>query len=426
LLRKVLTSRQGFIANNIPTDVELNVKLSLRDVQSVLCVPLTIETEIIGAIYLDTRHAGTVFETGHLQLLTAVAAVAAGALDRARRLEQLSEENARLKEEVASTSGIVGASWQADQLRALIARIAPRDLWVFIQGETGVGKDLVARELHRFSKRSNGAFVSINCSAIPEPLLESELFGTTTKAYTNAGERKGLIEEAHEGTLFLDEIGDLPLALQAKLLTVLDHGIVRRLGSNEERKVDFRLISATNKDLNKAVQEKTFRMDLFFKLHHSVIQIPPLRERPEDIEPLARHFLQRAAEKFKCNVHDFSPEALAFLNKHQWPGNVRELDFTIRSAVGVCDSDVIQTSDFSARLPLATAGAGAEIPIGPWNDAVLAARRDIIRRAMRHAGGDYNGAAKILGMHTNNLHKLITNLGMRDEIEGIRSDGKLK
>lgn len=424
LLGRVLGSNQGSIANNIATDDELRLRLSLRDVQSVLCVPLRLRNETIGAIYLDTRDAGAVFETNHLQLLTAVAAIAAGALDRARRLESLAQENVRLKEEVSRTSDIVGVSWQTDELRALIARIAPRDLWVLLQGETGVGKDLVARALHRFSARSGAAFVSINCSAIPENLLESELFGTTAKAFTNAGERKGLIEEANGGTLFLDEIGDMPLPLQAKLLTALDHGIVRRLGSNEERRVDFRLISATNKDLKKAIQEKTFRLDLFYKLHHSVIQIPPLRERPQDIEPLAHHFLKRAAEKFKCNVHDFSSDALAFLSQHQWPGNVRELDFTIRSAVGVCESDVIQRNDFSSRMPISD--TKTDVPVGPWNEAVLAARRDIIRRAIRHSDGDYNSAAKVLGMHTNNLHKLITNLGIRDEIEAIRFDGKRK
>lgn len=422
LLGRVLESGRGCIANNIPSDDLLRPRASLKDVQSVLCVPLKLREETIGAIYLDTRDPLGIFDSDHLQLLTGVAAIAAGALERGKRLELLAEENVRLQNEVTRTSEIVGVSRQTEELRALIARIAARDLWVLIEGETGAGKELVARALHRFSTRSTGPFVAINCAAIPETLFESELFGNTAKAFTHAGERKGLIEEANRGTLFLDEIGDMPLALQAKLLTVLDHGIVRRLGSNEERPVNFRLISATNKDLQKAIQDKTFRLDLFYKLHHCVVRIPPLRERPEDIEPLARLFLQRAAEAFKCSVHDFSADSLAFLKQHDWPGNVRELDFMIRSAVGVCESDVIQRKDFSVRSPSPSITSG--IGMGTWDEALQEARRDIILRVMRQTEGDYGKAARLLGMHTNNLHKLITNLGIREDIETIRKDRK--
>lgn len=423
LLGSVLSTRVGRTANNIPGDADLSRNVSLEHVHSVLCVPLMVREQVTGAIYLDSRDARAIFDDGHLELLTGVAAIAAGPLERARSLEAAVQQNRRLKEKIAAAGEIIGVSRETEDLRKRIARVAPANIPVLILGETGVGKQVVAEAVHRFSDRADGPFVALNCAAIPETLFESELFGWWKGAHDKASmDRKGLIEEANGGTLFLDEIGDMPPVLQVKLFAFLDRGRVLRLGRNQEIPVDVRVVAATNRDLVAAEKENAFRRDLLRRLRGSEIRISPLRERPADIEPLARHFLQRAARRFKSNVRDFSPDAWSFLKTYSWPANAGELEQAINSAVVNCESDRIEREDLPEWLFEKTGAPG--IVVGPWNDAVRQAKREIILRAARQSGGDYKATADLLGIHPNNLHKLIGNLSIKDDIDGIRKDRK--
>jgi transcriptional regulator with PAS, ATPase and Fis domain len=261
---------------------------------------------------------------------------------------------------------IVGASARMQRLLKLVARVAPTDSTVLILGESGTGKELVARSLHVLSKRSQGPFVPVNIGALPESLVESELFGYARGAFTGAAtDRKGLVEAAHGGTLFLDEIGDMPLGTQVKLLRTLENNEVRRLGETTPRLVDVRVIAATHRDLQALVADGRFRDDLYYRLNVVQIELPPLRERPEDIGLLASYFLERAARRTGRKALRFAPEAMGLLARYAWPGNVRELENAIEHAVAVADHDVLAPLDLPAsvrtpRLLARRAGPGGE------------------------------------------------------------------
>ena len=231
--------------------------------------------------------------------------------------------------------------------------VAKIDSTVLIQGESGTGKELIARAIQQKSERRERQFIPVNCGALPEQLLESELFGYMKGAYTGAAhDKKGLFEEADGGTIFLDEIGDMPIPLQAKLLRVLQSGEVRRLGDNRARNLDFRVIAATNRDLNELVKEKEFREDLFYRLNVIPIVVPPLRERREDIPALLVHYLEVYKSKFKRDVKGFEQEAIEFLINYEWPGNVRELTNIVERTIALVTSEMITLADISRFLEL--------------------------------------------------------------------------
>jgi transcriptional regulator with PAS, ATPase and Fis domain len=237
------------------------------------------------------------------------------------------------------------------RLLKLVSRVAPTDSTVLILGESGTGKELVARSLHVLSKRSNGPFVPVNVGALPESLIESELFGSARGAFTGASaDRAGLVEEAHHGTLFLDEIGDMPLATQVRLLRTLENNEVRRLGETSPRLVDVRVIAATHRDLQALVAEGRFRGDLYYRLNVVQLELPPLRDRREDLGLLASYFLERAARRTGRTRLRFAPDTMALLARHAWPGNVRELENAIEHAVAVTDHDVIGPGDLPASV----------------------------------------------------------------------------
>jgi two-component system, NtrC family, response regulator AtoC len=329
------------------------------------------------------------------------------------------EERERLRREVATLRATLGAGQVKDEIVAespamrrlleLANRVAGHDTTVLITGESGTGKEVLARAIHRMSSRATAPFVAINCAAIPEQLLESELFGHVRGAFTGAtADRAGLFEDADGGTLLLDEIGDLPLALQAKLLRVLEEGEIRRVGESKSRPVDVRLLAATARKLDAARAAGHFRDDLYYRLNVVELVVPPLRERQEDIPALLTHFAQQAAQRLGHPV-SLSPAALAFLSHYAWPGNVRELRNAVERAAVLGTGHRLEREDFplDPRAQRNGAGNGTEPGTGEANLAlktrVEALERDLVQQALEASGGSRRGAADLLGVSLRTL-----------------------
>ena len=350
----------------------------------------------------------------HLDTLSAVASLGAVALESVRDIERLRTENQLLREGLEpADAGIVGDSPGTRKVLEMVARVAPHDAPVLILGESGTGKELVARALHAQSPRASRPFVAINCAALTESLLESELFGHEKGSFTGAvAQKKGKLEVADGGTVFLDEAGEMTPSLQAKLLRVLQQREFERVGGTRTLKLDVRLIAATNRDLAAEVRNGAFREDLYHRLNVIAIRVPPLRERAADIPALARHFLQRAAARCAKRVTGLSPEAEQCLASYAWPGNIRELENAIERAVVLGQSDVLQPED----LPETVLDAAPEGTDGTLQTSVSQAKRQLILNAWRESGGDHNQAAALLKIHPNSLRRLIRSLGLRAEI----------
>jgi DNA-binding NtrC family response regulator len=302
---------------------------------------------------------------------------------------------------------IIGKSEGVKRAFMMAARVAPTDSPILITGETGVGKELVARAIHRLSERSNRTFVAVNCGAIPESLLESELFGFRKGAFTGANaDRAGLFEQANGGTFFLDEIGELSPALQVKLLRVLEDGKIRPLGSSEEMQVNVRVLAATNRDLNEEVNLGRFRPDLFYRVNVVNIHIPPLRERTEDIPPLIKYFLQKYNERFNKNIISITRDALFFLINHDYPGNIRELENIIQHGVLLADNNVIEKTSLPPqvfqRAQLALEGSRKEQSVN-----MQQAEEDLIKQALTRFDGNQTETAKSLGISRSTLWRKI-------------------
>ncbi|MFO8070368.1 MAG: sigma-54 dependent transcriptional regulator [Polyangia bacterium] len=335
------------------------------------------------------------------------------ALAKAEERESLRRENARLKSEMVQRHdrrGIVARSPAMDRVFELISKVAEVRSTVLITGESGTGKELVARAIHDASPHAGGEFVAVNCGAIPENLLESELFGHGRGAFTDAHSNKpGLFEEASGGTLLLDEVGELPFQLQVKLLRTLQESKIRRLGETKDREVDVRLIAATNRDLGERVAEGGFREDLYYRLNVLPIHLPPLRERREDILLLVEHFLERCNERLDTDVHGVCPEAERMLLSYDWPGNVRELENVIERAVVLTDGERVVADDLPDRLqesrdPVRASLASGELSI---KKTVRVIEEELIRRALAETGGNRTAASKILEIsHRALLYKI--------------------
>jgi len=390
--------------------------------RSVLAAPLVAFDKVLGAIVLEKDGAHDRFDEGHLRLLMTIAAIAATALGHARHVETLERANRGLMAQLNLDHNMVGESPAMRDVYRRIARVAPTDSTVLITGESGTGKELVARAIHRNSPRAEKPFVAINCAAITETLLESELFGHEKGAFTGAvAQKKGKLEVADGGTVFLDEIGELSPALQAKLLRVLQDREFDRVGGTKCVKVDFRLLAATNRDLDEAIEAGQFRRDLFYRLNVVSLALPALRERRADIPLLASWFIRRYASKAKRAVAGFSPDALACLTTYEWPGNVRELENAIEHAVVLGLDPVIARDD----LPDAVAEAGSATGTGTaahpaaarFHDTIKQTKKDLIIRAVEEADGNYNAAARLLGLHPNYLHRLIKNFQLKATLE---------
>jgi transcriptional regulator with GAF, ATPase, and Fis domain len=383
--------------------------------RSVLAAPLVALDKLIGAIVLEADGPDDQFDEGHLRLLIAIAGIAATAFEHARQMEWLEGTNRRLQAELNLDHNMVGESGAMRDVYRRIARVSPTDSTVLITGESGTGKELVARSIHRNGPRAKQPFVAINCAAITETLLESELFGHEKGAFTGAiALKRGKLEVAEGGTVFLDEIGELSLSLQAKLLRVLQEKEFERVGGTRPVRVDFRLMAATNRDLKAAIEGGAFRRDLYYRLNVVSLSIPQLRDRRDDIPLLAAWFLRRHCDKAKRQVAGFSPEALACLMAYEWPGNVRELENAVEHAVVLGQDLLIQADDLpdvvaeAASLASATGAASLR-----FHTAIQQAKKDLIVRAVQEAAGNYTAAARLLGLHPNYLHRLIRNLQLK-------------
>ncbi|RMH07492.1 MAG: PEP-CTERM-box response regulator transcription factor [Nitrospirae bacterium] len=331
-------------------------------------------------------------------------------LQRASYLLRVERENRILRQQhmCREFDEIVGASTSMQKVFDTIRRIAPTDISVLIVGESGTGKELIARAIHHHSDRAKGPFVAINCGAIPETLMESELFGHEKGAFTGAhAQRKGRIETAHGGTLFLDEIGELSPPLQVKLLRVLQERCIERVGGRESIEVDTRIVSATNRDLQKAMAEGRFREDLYYRLNTVTLHIPPLRDRGGDILLLAEQFLQRIARAANKRLTGFTKHAKIALEQYPWPGNVRELENRIKRAVAMTDGPRITPEDLQLDMP---AGAYSGKTLRDVREAV---ERDLIQRTLEKTRGNITRAAAELGVSRPTLHELIARYALR-------------
>ncbi|MCI0370841.1 MAG: sigma-54 dependent transcriptional regulator [candidate division NC10 bacterium] len=334
---------------------------------------------------------------------------------------RLYTENLVLKEGFAEKLGfpkIVGASRAIQQVSALIQKVAPSNATALLLGESGTGKELFARALHQMGTRAGRPFIAINCAAIPDTLLENELFGHEKGAYTGAqAQKQGKFELADTGTLFLDEIGDLSPAVQAKLLRVLQDGAFERVGGTRPIQVDVRIIAATNTDLARAVRERRFREDLFFRLNVFPISIPPLRERPEDIPMLVTHFVHRFAQEMRKEVREVTPEALKALMAYPWPGNVRELENFIERAVILAAGPTLTVQDFALGVKRGRGELEPDLPLtGSLHEvsarASARAERDLIARTLQGTGGNKSKAAEVLRVSYKTLLNKIKEYGI--------------
>jgi Nif-specific regulatory protein len=417
---RVLNDGVSILSNDVQASSAFNEAESLiaSRIQALLCVPLMLFDKSLGVIYLYTSDPLTRFDKDQLQLVTAIAGIAAVALENARHVEWLESENKRLQEDIQVEHNMVGESQRMREVYQFIARVAPTTATVLIWGESGTGKELAARAIHLNSPRKSKSFIAVNCAALTETLLESELFGHEKGAFTGAiSQKKGKLEVADGGTLFLDEVGEMSPLLQAKLLRVLQEREFERVGGTRTLKVDIRLIAATNKDLEEAIRQGSFRQDLYYRLNVVALSMPPLRERREDISLLASYFVQKYSEKCNRKVMGISSEARARLTSYDWPGNVRELENAIERAVVLGTTEVILPEDLpeaALETEVITGGVGG---VAKYHEAVAEAKKQLILKAVEQAGGNYTEAAKLLGVHPNYLHRLIRNMNLRPELK---------
>jgi transcriptional regulator with GAF, ATPase, and Fis domain len=417
-VERVMAERSAVLANDVfqPGGPWRGVgSVTSARIQSLMAVPLTAPASILGTLYVDTLQPGVTFDARHVEVLAAAAGIAGSALAHVRRLEWLRAQNRRLEE--SFDTAMVGDAPAIREVARRLARVAPTASTVLLRGESGTGKEMAARALHRGSPRSGRAFVAINCATLSETLLESELFGHEKGAFTGAVARKtGKIEAADGGTLFLDEVGELPLALQAKLLRVLQEREYERVGGSRPLRADVRLIAATNRDLERAIREGTFRQDLFYRLNVISITLPPLRERREDVPRLALHFAALSSRAVGRPVAGFTPEARACLLRYDWPGNVRELANAVERAVVLGDEELIRPEDLPESLletGAAERGGRGPGPVGAYHESVNGFKKQLLLDAVAAADGNVAEAAARLGLNPTYLHRLIRNFGLK-------------
>jgi transcriptional regulator with GAF, ATPase, and Fis domain len=381
----------------------------------VLCVPLIGVERILGVIYLSSPAASAAFTEEHAYFLSSISRIAAVTLENLSQLDSLRAENQRLRVEVKGDHSLIGESRPMVRVNEFITRVAKGNTTVLIRGESGTGKELVARAIHSSGLRPDKPFIAINCAAIPEALLESELFGHEKGAFTGAAAvRKGKFEAAEDGTLFLDEIGEMAPLLQGKLLRVLQQREFERLGGNRLLPFNARVVAATNKNLEQAIKAGEFRQDLYYRLNVVSVASPPLREHREDIPLLALYFANKYAAKCKRGFKGIALEARSLLMQYSWPGNVRELENAIEHAIVMGLTDEILPEDLpNALLEEQSSGLAA----ARYHDTLNQTKKQLVLSALDEAGGSPIEAARLLGIHPKYLHRLIRNLN-------LKADGK--
>ncbi|SEK71230.1 transcriptional regulator, NifA subfamily, Fis family [Stigmatella aurantiaca] len=363
-------------------------------VHSVMCVPLMHKGSLFGLIYVGNDRLVNRFEPKSLDMLTIFAAQASLILHNALLVNDLKLDNTELRKKLEDQryGDIIGACQGMKEVYKRIDKIALTDISVLITGETGTGKELIAREIHRHSPRAKGPFITINCGAIPENLLESELFGHVKGAFTGAvATRPGKFQAAIGGTLFLDEIGELPLQLQVKLLRALQEKVVYKVGDNRGEPVDIRVVAATNKVLEEEVKRSTFREDLYYRLNVVTLKLPPLRERGEDVQVLGKFFLQKYSKEFNSKVRGFTPAATVAMKKYAWPGNIRELENRIKKASVLADKPLLGADDLDLKPENLE-------PIMPLLQAKEEFQKRYINEVLARNNGNRTKTAKDLGV----------------------------
>jgi Nif-specific regulatory protein len=416
IVQQVLRDGVALLAVDAGAEKELATEsLIAARTHSVMCVPLIMFDRKLGVLYLDNTLPRDKFNREHLQLVTAVAGIAAVAIENARQFEWLETENERLLADVNIEHNMIGDGPAMQRIYHFISKVAPTEATVLISGESGTGKELAARAIHRNSKRAQKPFVAVNCAALNESLLESELFGHEKGSFTGAfAQKKGRLEIADGGTVFLDEIGELTPQLQVKLLRVLQERQFERVGGTVTIKVDLRLIAATNKNLEEAIESGQFRHDLYYRLNVVSLEMPALRDRREDIMLLANYFVDKYGARCNRKLRGFSTEARECLTAYDWPGNVRELENTIERAVVLGTTDMILAED----LPEAMLEREVNVTNpATYHTAVAQAKKQIILTAMDQTESNVNDAAKLLGVHPNYLHRLVRNLNLKDQLK---------
>ncbi len=394
-------------------------------------------TELFGALRLLRPEAIAVMISGHATVEEAVSALKRGIYDfitkdfrmhelrkvvnKALETQQILVENQRLRQELAEKGPpgrLIGKSPALLKVIQMVHQIAPMKSTVLLTGESGVGKELVAEAIHLLSPRIGNPLVKVNCGALPEGIIESELFGHEKGAFTGAiAQRKGRFELAHTGTIFLDEISEMPLATQVKLLRVLQEGEFERVGGTQTLKVDVRVIAASNVDLEQAVAEKRFRKDLYYRLNVIHLEIPPLRERREDIPMLALHFLDKFCRENNRPLNGFSPAAMAALKNYSWPGNVRELQNVVERAVALSHNHMVELADLPDEIRQhSPADDVITIPVGASLEEI---ERTAIIQTLRKTGGDKELTARLLGIGLATLYRRLKDMEAKDaEPEG--------
>ncbi len=411
---QVTREKTSLLCRNVKTDSALGAAESLlvSDIGSLLSVPLMTGEKIAGIIYLETSRAAHGFDEDDLQFLTAVAGIVSVVLENIRHLEWLRSENRRLREEIRLEHNMIGESAAMQKVFRFIEKVARTDATVLVRGESGTGKELVAGAIHENSPRFDQPFIAINCAALTETLLESELFGHERGAFTTAvTQKKGKFELADGGTLFLDEVGEMSLVTQVKLLRVLQEREFERVGGTRSIKVDVRVIAATNRDLEAEIKNGNFRADLYYRLNVVELTMPPLRARREDIPLLASYFVTKHSRKGSRKISGISKEARELLVNYDFPGNVRELENAVERAVVLGSSELILPEDLPETI-LETEPP-AEVPVMEYQKAVNEMKKSLILKTLEQAGGNYTEAAKILGLHPTNLHRLIRTLNIK-------------
>jgi transcriptional regulator with GAF, ATPase, and Fis domain len=383
--------------------------------EHVLCVPLVAVERILGVIYLSSPASSLAFGEDHVYFLSAVARIVAITLENLSKLDSLKAENQRLQAEAKGDRSLIGESRPMRRVSEFIGRVARGDSTVLIRGESGTGKELVARAIHANSERLDKPFIAVNCAAIPEALLESELFGHEKGAFTGAvATKKGKFDVAGEGTLFLDEIGELAPLLQAKLLRVLQQREFERLGGNRLLPFNARVLAATNKNLEEAIKAGGFRQDLYYRLNVVSVAMPPLREHREDIPLLALYFANKYAEKCHRGFKGIAAEARELLMKYSWPGNVRELENAIEHAIVLGLTDEILAEDLpEALLEEQSVGLAA----ARYHSTLSQTKKQLVLTALDESDGNHVEAARLLGIHPKYLHRLIRNLNLKSDVK---------
>jgi transcriptional regulator with GAF, ATPase, and Fis domain len=396
IVDKVVKTKKALIVSDALHDQEFSNAMSVMSLKlsSVMCVPLLERGNLLGVLYAGNDSVAQLFDESHLEVLTIFAAQASLIIRNALLVNELKLDNKLLSEQLEQMrfGDIIGSCAAMQEVFKKVQKVATTDISVLITGETGTGKELIAREIHRRSARAKGPFVTINCGAIPENLLESELFGHVKGAFTGAVANKpGKFHSADGGTIFLDEIGEMPLNLQVKLLRVLQEKVVVRVGENRPEAVDIRVLTATNRQLEDEIRNNRFREDLYYRLNVVNIHLPPLRDRGEDITVIAKYLLHRYAQEFGAVVRGYSPNAVIAIRKFSWPGNIRQLENHIKKACVLADKALLGPEDLGLTSDVLPA-------ILPLAEAKEKFQREYINQILELNNGNRTKTARDLGV----------------------------